>query len=786
MARKILLADDSVTAQNMGRKILADAGYEVITVNNGSAALKKIAEHKPDVIVLDVYMPGYSGLEVCQRVKEAQETSRLPVLLTVGKLEPFKPEEAKRVRADGFIVKPFEASELLSALSKLEDKIVPRAEAKPGRFARANAALDEGKYDKSTAGDEDSGWKSRIGFPHKKKEDAAAEAADDSSFYNPMNKDLRTRVERKPGKSHEAKTEEPRVDLGALAPEGLPKDVTPEEIAALAAAAAQVKGKIAEVKAETPAEAKAEEKIEAKTEDKAEQKPEVASPANSSSVSPDPLSPSPADVMAAIAGLETDAVTSAAANSGNGSWSHGAAESTSAHASEHAPEHTSDEPATMAVGAAAESLAASSRWTAVAVALAPEDAAISLEQEMQKAYAAFAAAEGSQVGVHAAGPEVRAAISEPDLVKPALAEPAWVEPAAAAENVSAAAPAPAEPPVAEPTITAAEREPAPVASATPFVVQSVVVQSASASEVAETSSVMANAAADVVGEAVKELEAVAASYMAQKMPAAAEPEGAAIAPAPADSAQISPTLENSAEVAPAAAESTPQTPKLEAATADAPEVKNEVQNQEVSYWEVRHEDAKVESPASEEAATPPANAVETTAPAVVNAVSTEPAAASEVSASQISADRISEDQVSAARIAAEQFLADQISVRRISATVSDLAGLVAGYSAAGGIDDMAKKESEASAAAWASWRRIRETGDPKAAEAVNKEDGSAGAAPQDVAAMAVAAGAEKAPEEMSAAADAKSADIASIVDSVLADLRPKIVEEISRQMGKKK
>ncbi len=43
MARKILLADDSVTAQNMGRKILADAGYEVIAVNNGSAALKKIA-----------------------------------------------------------------------------------------------------------------------------------------------------------------------------------------------------------------------------------------------------------------------------------------------------------------------------------------------------------------------------------------------------------------------------------------------------------------------------------------------------------------------------------------------------------------------------------------------------------------------------------------------------------------------------------------------------------------------------------------------------------------------
>src|SRR5205809_7746170 len=148
----------------MGRKILADAGYEVITVNNGSAALKKIAEQKPDLIVLDVYMPGYSGLEVCQRLKEVPETSRIPVILTVGKLEPFKPEEAKRVRAEGFIVKPFEASELLSALSKLEDKIVPRAESKPGRFARATAAVE----DRAVAGDEDNGWKNRISFPSKK------------------------------------------------------------------------------------------------------------------------------------------------------------------------------------------------------------------------------------------------------------------------------------------------------------------------------------------------------------------------------------------------------------------------------------------------------------------------------------------------------------------------------------------------------------------------------------------------------------------------------------------
>src|ERR1700730_3594679 len=125
----------------MGRKILADAGYEGVTVNNGSAALKRIAELKPDLIVLDVYMPGYSGLEVCQRLKDAPETAHIPVLLTVGKLEPFKPEEARRVRADAHIVKPFEASELLTAITKLEDRMVPQ-QAEGSRFSSSTAGIE--------------------------------------------------------------------------------------------------------------------------------------------------------------------------------------------------------------------------------------------------------------------------------------------------------------------------------------------------------------------------------------------------------------------------------------------------------------------------------------------------------------------------------------------------------------------------------------------------------------------------------------------------------------------
>jgi len=225
LARKILLADDSVTAQNMGRKILTDAGYEVITVNNGSAALKKIADSRPDLAVLDVYMPGYSGLEVCQRIKENSETSHLPVLLTVGKLEPFKQDEARRVRADAFIIKPFEATELLAVLGKLEDKLVAPGPTKVSKSAPntmetfERQARDGGpKY-----GDEDSGWKARLKIPADGPKVTENEAP--NAIAAPFH-DLRNTNS---------------ASAAAISLLDLPKDITPDEVAALAAAMSRVK-----------------------------------------------------------------------------------------------------------------------------------------------------------------------------------------------------------------------------------------------------------------------------------------------------------------------------------------------------------------------------------------------------------------------------------------------------------------------------------------------------------------------------------------------------------------
>jgi two-component system, chemotaxis family, chemotaxis protein CheY len=770
LARKILLADDSVTAQNMGRKILADAGYEVITVNNGSAALKKIAELKPEIIILDVYMPGYSGLEVCQRLKEAQETSRIPVLLTVGKLEPFKPEEAKRVRAEGYIVKPFEASELLSALSKLEDKIVPRAEAsKPGRFARANAALDEGRYDKTVAVEEDSGWKNRIGFPSKKKK-VEDEAGDDSSIYNAVNKDLRTVIDRSTGpQANESRGQESRFDLAALAPEGLPKDVTPEEIAALAAAAAQVKGKLAEPLVENLPELPAEILLGAKVAEvptaelKAETKPEPApvvelpkesEPAaatfaaqkpeevgsakatDAGNESPVPV-PSPAEMMAAIAGLVPEIDKSKDSNSGNGTGAHTASDEQGKKG------QSADEPVTMAAAAGAGSAGVASRWTAVAVALAPEESTVSLEHEMQKAHAAFAPAEVAHALV-APMPEVTPAIAE----------------TAAGSQVSSPVEAVAEP---------------------------VAPKELAQADAAQSFSPVSSPSPEVVAAAVREFERVAASFEAR--PHAAAPTQAEAETA---SAQAIEQLSSPAQEPPPVAESVPEpvvaaVPEhasaqsettFESAKESAPfTAMEERKGEEPRYEEPKHEEVRQQEAQPEEPKQEVAKQEEVPEVAAVAALVEElsaPAAEKLESASPVAEREDSQDAISASPAAT-------LATEAVTATEP----------VAEGIKDVARvavnKETEiaeTTAAAWASWRRIRESGDGKAHSERHSASKEEKGATQDASARAVAAGAEKSPEDPAISSE-ESPEIASIVDSVLAGMRPKIVEEISRKLGKK-
>lgn len=116
---RILLADDSPHAQRMGERILADEGYEVVTVSDGDSALVRLEDVDPDLVVADLVMPKRTGYEVCQYVKISPRHRHTKVILTAGVQDAVDEAEVKRVGADGFLRKPFEASVLLAAVKPL-------------------------------------------------------------------------------------------------------------------------------------------------------------------------------------------------------------------------------------------------------------------------------------------------------------------------------------------------------------------------------------------------------------------------------------------------------------------------------------------------------------------------------------------------------------------------------------------------------------------------------------------------------------------------------------------
>jgi CheY-like chemotaxis protein len=118
---RILLADDSPHAQRMGERILRDEGHEVITVSDGLVAMLRLKDAHPDLIIADISMPEVSGYELCEYVKN---NGGSPVLLTAGAVEPVDESEVARVRADGVLKKPFEASLLLEAIGRFSVKAV--------------------------------------------------------------------------------------------------------------------------------------------------------------------------------------------------------------------------------------------------------------------------------------------------------------------------------------------------------------------------------------------------------------------------------------------------------------------------------------------------------------------------------------------------------------------------------------------------------------------------------------------------------------------------------------
>lgn len=126
MKTTILLVEDEEENQLLGMTVLKPLGVEVLLAQNGREALALAAEKVPDLILLDIIMPGLTGLEVLERLKADAKTKDIPVMMLTSRQVPEEFRKAQELGAKGFLNKPYDIDAFLSRVCLQLGLPVPR------------------------------------------------------------------------------------------------------------------------------------------------------------------------------------------------------------------------------------------------------------------------------------------------------------------------------------------------------------------------------------------------------------------------------------------------------------------------------------------------------------------------------------------------------------------------------------------------------------------------------------------------------------------------------------
>jgi DNA-binding response OmpR family regulator len=128
MAKKILLVEDDPVSRKFMELILAKEGFQIITASNGLEGLRKAKQESPDLLILDVMLPGLDGFEVCHRLRDDEYSAHLPVLVLSAKSQESDKNAALSVGANDFLAKPVDR---LVLIAKVTELLAPAAAAAP-------------------------------------------------------------------------------------------------------------------------------------------------------------------------------------------------------------------------------------------------------------------------------------------------------------------------------------------------------------------------------------------------------------------------------------------------------------------------------------------------------------------------------------------------------------------------------------------------------------------------------------------------------------------------------
>jgi len=115
---KVMVIDDSKTIRRTAENLLKKQGCEVITATDGFEALSKIAEHKPDIIFVDIMMPRLDGYQTCALIKHNRNFKDTPVIMLSSKDSIFDKARGRIVGSEQYLTKPFTKDDLIKAIQE--------------------------------------------------------------------------------------------------------------------------------------------------------------------------------------------------------------------------------------------------------------------------------------------------------------------------------------------------------------------------------------------------------------------------------------------------------------------------------------------------------------------------------------------------------------------------------------------------------------------------------------------------------------------------------------------
>lgn len=147
----LLLVDDDPDILSLLQAKLGKEPFEIFTASEGRSALNIIQTQKPDLVLLDVNLPGLSGLEICRSLREDKDTRDIPIIMLSGRSEEFDRVLGLEFGADDYVTKPFNAKELILRINNVLKRVY-KEEGASESFTRGDLTVDFLKHEVTVKG----------------------------------------------------------------------------------------------------------------------------------------------------------------------------------------------------------------------------------------------------------------------------------------------------------------------------------------------------------------------------------------------------------------------------------------------------------------------------------------------------------------------------------------------------------------------------------------------------------------------------------------------------------